>query len=166
MAQVEEGISLGDAYTFHRAKCKRTNKSTSIRKQEYRNICVAFNKKLVEKVLSGAHVPLPFYMGFMRVVGKKTNLDKLKVDWAATREYGVMCYHDNRNTDGNYFRWDWARPSHIVKNIQHYTFKAARGNNSSSPVEKLAAALKIPDKHKLYLVLKKRTADDFKTNKH
>lgn len=164
MAQVKEGISLGDAYKFHRAKCKRTNKATSVRRQEYRDICVSFNKKLVDKVLNGAHVPLPFYMGIIRIVGRKNNLDKLKIDWAATKEYGFTCYHDNRDTDGNYFKWDWVRPTHLIKSIQHYTFKAARGNNAQSPIEKLGAKLKIPNKHKLYLVLKKRTADDYKTN--
>lgn len=152
MPGVREGVSLNHAYKYHKDRKKAKGEKT-VSKSTYRKVCYSFNKKLVERVLAGFHTQLPGHMGFIRIVGRKT--DNKAIDYNATKEFGETIYHDNRHTDGNYYFWDWKKPNHLVKNMQHYSFKPTDGNNGSSLKEKLNAVLVVPNGYKRYLVLKK-----------
>lgn len=153
MAEVKRGVSLTHAWKFHRDGQKAKGKK-SVSQQVFRNVCSSFNKKLVDKALEGFHMQLPHHMGFLRIVGRKGNIDKLSIDWAATKELGETIYHDNRHTDGNYYFWNWNKPNHLVKNMQHYAFLPTDGKKGNSLKEKLSAILKTPGSFKRYMVLK------------
>jgi hypothetical protein len=153
MAGVSKGVSLTHAFKFHRNKKKKEGRTT-VNESTFRKVCYSFNKKLGDRVLTGFHTQLPYHMGFIRIVGRKGNIDKLSIDFKATKEYGETIYHDNRHTDGHYYFWNWQKPNHLVKNMQHYTFLPTRGNKGTSLKEKLTAVLQTARGYKLYLILK------------
>lgn len=151
MAGVREGVSLTHAYKYHKDKKKAKGEKT-VSHSVFRQVCYSFNKKLAKRVLDGFHTQLPGHMGFIRIVGKRT--DNKSIDFKSTKEMGETIYHDNRHTDGNYYFWNWKKPNHLVKNMQHYSFYPTRGNKGDSLKEMLSAILMTANGYKRYLILK------------
>ena len=153
MARVKLSVNLSDAFKFHRNKKKEKGEKT-VNERTFRDVCCSYNKKLADRVLAGFHTQLPYHMGFIRIVGRQGNVDRLSIDFKATKELGETIYHDNRHTDGKYFFWDWRKPNHLVKNMQHYTFLPTSGKKGNSLKEKLNAILNTSRGYKRYMIVK------------
>lgn len=153
MAEVREGVSLNHAYKFHKDK-KKAKGQKPVTQKIFRQVCYSFNKKLVVRVVEGFHTQLPGHMGYLRIVGRKINRSRMFVDFKATKEHGETIFHDNRETDGCYFFWNWTKPNHLVKNMQYYTYYPARGNKGDSPKEKLKDVLQTARGYLRYMILK------------
>jgi hypothetical protein len=152
MAQVKEGVSLTHAYKHYKEK-RKARKEKAVGKSEFRKVMYSFNQRVVAKALEGFHVQLPHNMGFIRIVGKKSDIKA--IDFKSTKELGMTIYHDNRHTDGYRFEWHWSKPYHLVKNMLHYSFIPTNGNQGNSMKERLHKILLIPDRYKRFTLYDK-----------
>ena len=153
MARVKLSVNLSDAFKFYKNK-KKEKGEKPVNERTFRDVCCSYNKKLANRVLAGFHTQLPYHMGFIRIVGRQGNIDRLSIDFKATKELGETIYHDNRHTDGKYFFWDWRKPNHLVKNMQYYTFLPTSGKKGNSLKEKLNAVLNTSRGYKRYMIVK------------
>lgn len=136
--------NIDDAYSFYVENYKSSRGAAN--GKEYRRICVAFLKEVVQYVLEGNHFKIPFGLGkfFIEKRKNKKKLDELKVDWQSTvelwdkkwrRGLNKTAYKDidnkplvrhlNVHTRGYYYRWHWTRGR--ANNIKLYSFLPVRG---------------------------------------
>lgn len=119
-----KGYSLDHAFKFYKEKHGR-----NVDLATYRKICYAFNKMLVDDVLEGKIVKLPHRLGSLWIKKYKINLEKLAIDFKATKEYGKTIYHLNEHSDGYEARWAWSKRNNLVRNLIYYSFTATRENS-------------------------------------
>ena len=103
----------------------------SVDYKTYRSVCEEFNKKVVEDILYEAgEFKLPYRLGEIRIQKKKMLFEtsKMKIDWKATKEAGLIVYHMNDHRDNYRYRWYWKKKNVIVQNKTLYSFIPSRAN--------------------------------------
>ena len=140
MPDVSKGDSLSHAFVFYKDKHK-----SNVSKKEYRDICCAFNKKIVDVALTGRVVKLPFRMGEIWIKKIKTNWDNPPIDLNESKKQGKTIYHLNMHSDGWWARWYWTRTNSRISNVTYYSFDATRDNSRA-----VAKIMKTPGGYKRF----------------
>ena len=140
MPEVSKGYSLTHAHKFYKEKT-----GDDISRSDYRAICCAFNKAIVEEALEGKVVKLPHRMGSLWVKKYKMDPNKPNIDLNESKKAGEVIYHLNFHSDGYNARWAWSKRNNLVTNLIYYSFHATRANSRA-----LAKVMKQPDGHKRY----------------
>jgi|1_EtaG_2_1085319.scaffolds.fasta_scaffold00175_6 hypothetical protein len=125
MAEVSKGVSYTHAYKFYKAQCEMIDEK-ALDERAFKQVCYAFNKAAVANAIEGFHTQFPHKMGFLRVVRKKPEVERLAVDFQATKELGKTIFHDNKHSDGWYGEWSWGKMNILTPNMLHYSFKPTR----------------------------------------
>jgi len=113
--------------------------------KEYVNIANLYNKFLIDKVLEGEEVSLPYRLGSLSVRGKKQEVRfedgkivGLAPDWVKTKKLWEedaeaknskrLLYHTNEHTDGVRYKYNWSKNRVLVTNKTLYNFRLTRTN--------------------------------------
>lgn len=130
-------LTLKDSYKVYKEKNPKGSKHY-VETKVYRSICYEFNKRISNFVLLEAgEFRIPYRLGVLRIRKRKTNMENLRMDFAATKKHGVKLYHLNEHSREYYYRYYWRKSQSIVKNKTAYSFKATRDNT-----RKLASLIK------------------------
>lgn len=149
--------ALSSIYEHYKAK------GGTLPKALFKNVVQDCNNLLVEQLLEGKTIYLPFGMSTLRIMRFKSKLGRKSVDHNASRlrkqellaqgktlfskeaPYGEkwLVYHENRHTDNWVckFHWDAKNVCHSrSKNHKNYRLYISR--NEGSPKQRLAVMLK------------------------
>lgn len=142
MPKPKEGYNIDMSYPFYK---ERQKKKKILPRELYREICKEVNKEISKACINGLHIELPFKLGILKVIKRKTNYNLLRVDFNETRKQGEVVYHTNVHSDGWYGSWKWQRfTSHIGRSF-NYVFRPTEANSDS-----VAKVLKERNGHKTY----------------
>jgi len=127
--KIQDPYTMPDMYKNYLNKIDE-NSPYKVSYSVYKDIVSMYNKKLIERLLGGYKVTLPYKLGSLQVVKKKmyfkTQKNKrLGIDWANTSKYGKVIHHLNEHSDGFKFLFFWKR-KRIVKNIMTYKLVPTR----------------------------------------
>lgn len=145
MPKVSKGYSLDHAYGFYKKKHFDKGDAYEVDKATYRKICYAFNKKVIDKALTGSLVKLPHSMGCIWCKKFKINWEKPPIDLNETRKKGKVVYHLNEHSNGWCARWTWSKRNNLIANLIYYSFKPTRSNS-----RKLSNVMQQPEGHKTF----------------
>lgn len=133
--------SLRDSYNTYKQKTVKP-----IGLKTYLELTAAYNKFLIDKVMSGKEVTLPSRMGTLEITGKQQTIsfdDEGKVqgvapDWVKTKELWErspqakkekkLVYHINTHTEGVRYKFFWSKRSVLVENKTLYSLRLTRTN--------------------------------------
>lgn len=98
---------------------------------EFREICVAANRIIMDKCMQGDVFLIPHYLGDIFVRKKKIpmRLQKRQVDHRLSKLHKKTIYHNNNHSDQFYAKWTWDKKKTKLSNKFAYNFKAVRKNN-------------------------------------
>lgn len=113
--------SLNDVYDFYVERQKK-KKRKHLKKKEFKSVAYMCNKLIIKEILKGMQVSLPFTLGILRIVKRKTNPFNLKLDFKHYNETGQKKYHLNEHSDGWYGRWHWIKFNYRITNLFYYQF--------------------------------------------
>jgi hypothetical protein len=136
----QETYTLLDCY-----KDFKKSKPTSITLKQYRDICHDFNLMFSEAVVQGKVMTLPFGLGSFWIMKKKTDCERLLIDFNQTKLSGKTVFHTNDHSDGWWGHWKWGKTTSRVANIRFYSFVATRKNK-----REISKVMKEKDGHKKY----------------
>lgn len=109
-------------------------------------VCNACNAALVELLLAGREIKLPFGVGTLYVEKKKMNFaHALPLDYGHWQKTGEKRFHLNRHSDGFRARFHWRKQTVALVNKSFYAFVPAR-----AAARALAQVLLSPGGHKSY----------------
>jgi hypothetical protein len=145
MPKVSKGYSLDHAYKFYKEKHFSRGKEYQMTKKQYRDICYAFNKMIIEEICKGKLFPLPFNCGTLWVKKTKKDPDKPILDHHTTKKLGKKVYFTNIHSDGYVGMISWSRRKYVMKNLIYYSFRA-----SGSEAWKVSEIFKQPGGHKRF----------------
>jgi hypothetical protein len=101
-------------------------------------IALAFFKGILEHLLEGGEVKLPF-LGLFKIVKKKRDLTKLKPNWKSTKELWEknpqakkdkkLVFHLNEHSKGYYYKFYWKKGK--IQNVSVYSFIPVRSAQRS-----------------------------------
>jgi hypothetical protein len=121
--------TLSDSFKEYEKEYPNSN----LGEKMYKKICITFFKHMLKGLIDGLEIRLPL-LGEFRIVKKKRDLSRLKVNWKATnklwsedeecKEKKQLVYYLNDHTKGFYYRFKWRKS--IVKNISVYSFLPVR----------------------------------------
>lgn len=98
--------------------------------QEYKDINKEFWDLMSDALIEQELISyiLPFRMGTIKIVKRKTNPNRRKVDFHKTKLYGRTIYHNNRHTHGYYatFYFRKADSQALFKHKGMYVFDPVR----------------------------------------
>jgi hypothetical protein len=124
--------TIKDAYKDYAVEnnaIKGIDKYFNIDYQTYRQVCLSFNKKVSDEILTSAfEFKMPSTIGRVRIKKLKASNTQRRVDWDTTKKNNVKVYHLNFHTDENYYKWFWHKQKHIFKNKSAYSFIPTRNN--------------------------------------
>ena len=119
----KKSITLVDAYKDFD---KSGDNIYKIDKEIYRNICIDFNEKIMNSVISDAdEIELLSRLGSLRIK-KIKGKERRMIDWKTTKECGKVVYHLNMHSDGYYYKWHWKKQHALFSNKSVYSFKPLR----------------------------------------
>jgi len=123
---------------------KRKHK-TKLKGTTFTAILENFNSRLLQLLLDGVTVKLPFHCGSLFVCKKKVNYEHLSLDYGHWRKTGERLFHTNRHSDGYVAHFHWLKYSAIFvhKSLYELTF-------SRAACRRLAAIMKQPAAHRRY----------------
>jgi hypothetical protein len=108
-----------DFYTYF----KKTNPELKYTQGEFAKVVDMYADLIGEDLLDGKQVLLPKRFGKISLVRKEQNIDRLRIDWKATKEHGSLMYHLNEHTDGWYVRSRWDRSLKTKRYTTHFYFR-------------------------------------------
>jgi len=146
MPEVSKGYSLSHAWKFYKDKYYSKGEQYKISKKAYRDICVDFNKMLVEDGFEGRIVKLPHNLGTIRIKKYELKYSKLKVDIQKTHETGETHYLLKLPEDGYLAKWVWNKLRCTTVNIKYYSFSPTWTN-----ARRLRTFIKKKDSHKRFM---------------
>lgn len=120
--KIKNCLTLRDMYKFY----KKTY-DNPVEYKVFAKVIKACNKELVKQVVRESEIiNLPYRLGKLQI-GRfdrsyKQPINKMSIDWKATRDNGFTVYHDEPNV----YKWCWIKHSSIVKNKTGYKFSVCR----------------------------------------
>lgn len=102
-----------------------------IDKKTYKDICIAFNKKIIDYlIMEAGEFHLPCRLGALRIKKRKMSLNpnKKRIDWGLTQKMNKIIYFVNNHSNGFYMRYWWLKEIVKVTNSQYYYFIPSWGN--------------------------------------
>jgi nucleoid DNA-binding protein len=139
-------LTLDDAYIYYK-ELHGSKEKFNISRKEFRKICYAFNKELVNKVLEGLVVKLPYNLGEFYVKKFQVRWGDLRINWKLTKEQGKKVFLTGENSDNYACKWVWQRSSKESTNVSSYSFKTTKANRKG-----MAKVMNEPNGHKRFLV--------------
>jgi len=120
--------TIKDAYVDYNDK-NGNDKDFAVDYKTYKNVCLEFNKKISEAIITTAEEFKLFGgLGIIRIKRLKSSKTQRRVDWEKTKEHNVKVYHLNFHTDEYYYKWYWNRKQARFKNRSAYSFIPIRKN--------------------------------------
>lgn len=135
-------LGIHDMYNYYKVRVKNP-----ISFDRFKAIAYTTNKLVVDKVLEGDTVKLPYRMGYLRVRKTKMNYDYLKFDYGTYNKTGIKAVHLNMHSDDFKARILWDKSKCIVAGKRPYCFQPTRVNFK----RRLSAIMKTPGGHSRYL---------------
>ena len=119
----------------------------SLTYKQFKNVVYLHNKKLVDEVLDGYTVKLPYRLGNLRIKKTKMNYDYVKFDYGTYNKTGIKAVHLNEHSDDFKARILWEKSKCIVDGKRPYCFQPTRVNFK----RRLSGIMSIVNGHKRYL---------------
>ena len=113
--------------------------------KEYREIIYAFNKKLVDRILAGKVVELPYGLGEVRIKKKKLNVKYAAANLRKYQDTGIRSKFFNEHSDGFRARLYWRKEFCDVPGHYMFTHTFTRANKF-----RLSKIMQTPGEHKRY----------------
>jgi hypothetical protein len=126
-------------------KAYKKTHNTTLTSREFTAVLECFNTKVLNLLLSGVEVKMPFTTGSMYVVKKKVNYDHLSLDYGHWRKTGEKLFHTNRHSDGFVAHFHWRKTGAVFINKTLYELTFCR-----NACRRLAAVMKTNGGHKSF----------------
>lgn len=125
--RITADYGINDLYKYY---VSITNESFRQPELIFKTLIKDLNKTLITKLLSGpVSIKLLCRCGDLRIKKTKmkfSDINNLRIDWAATKKANKKVYHLNEHRNGHRYRFAWTKPK--LKNITAYSFKPTRTN--------------------------------------
>ena len=120
--KIKSCLTLRKMYKFY-----KKNYDNPVEYQVFAKVIKACNKELVHQVVNESEVVnLPYRLGKIQIGRFERSftqpINKLSIDWKATRDNGFTVYHEEKNI----YKWCWVKHSAIVRNKTGYKFSVCR----------------------------------------
>lgn len=98
---------------------------------DYVKITTGYNKSIIDRLLDGFKIRLPYALGSLQIIKKKmyfqSQVNKRKgINWEATNKHGKVIHHLNEHSNNYKYLVYWDRRGNKVKGINGYKFVPCR----------------------------------------
>lgn len=146
MSRVAIGeLGIKDMYEFYK---EYTPSPVSFKL--YKEVVNEYLQEILNLIIDEGHnYRIPGMLGYFRIQKKMMDFDiqKMSVDWKASKEVGKRVYHLNNHSDGYRIKFLWEKKKAILKkdSKRPYSFTLARDVK-----RRLASVMKKPNGHTKY----------------
>jgi len=123
---LKQKINLGDFYLDY--KSRETKNDVVVNEAAYRDVCKFLVDNIIDTLVEGKFVTLPFNLGILKIVKFKTK--RKYIDWKSTNELGKHVYFTNFHTGGWSYKlkWDKRQVKRFYSDLI-YKFKLTQANS-------------------------------------
>lgn len=133
-------------FKFFKKIAKTKDPKYRISLKRYRNIVYLFNKKLLQALLKGKIIELPYDLGNLRIKKKPLNIEVAKLNVPLYMKTGEKTRYYNEHSEGFRAAFYWQKEKCSVAGSYMFAFESTKTNKQA-----LSAIMKKDGGHKTFL---------------